>query len=100
MPQYNPYRLHKELTAAGIPVIGVSSQGRVDTDRELTPAEQERVKAILAAHDPSIPTASEAVRRMWEKADVTMEEILEALWLSTAEDNPGMMLEIKTRRIP
>ena len=44
--------LHAELEAAGLPVVGVSSDGRVDYARPLTPAEQTTAKAIIAAHDP------------------------------------------------
>lgn len=46
-------QLHEELTAAGLPVVGVSSDGRVDYSRALTAAEQTTAKAIIAAHDPA-----------------------------------------------
>lgn len=45
--------LHTELEAAGLPVVGVSSDGRVDYSRALTAAEQTTAKAIIAAHDPT-----------------------------------------------
>jgi len=45
--------LHAELEAAGLPVVGVSSDGRVDYARPLTPAEQTTAQAIIAAHDPA-----------------------------------------------
>lgn len=43
--------LHTELEAAGLPVMGVSGDGRIDYSRELTPAEQTTAQAIIAAHD-------------------------------------------------
>lgn len=45
--------LHSELEAAGLPVVGVSSDGRVDYARPLTPAEQTTAQAIITAHDPT-----------------------------------------------
>jgi hypothetical protein len=43
--------LHEELTAASLPVVGVSSDGRVDYSRDLTPEEQATAAAVIAAHD-------------------------------------------------
>lgn len=45
-------QLHAELETAGLPVVGVSSDGRIDYSRELTAAEQTTAQAIIAAHDP------------------------------------------------
>jgi hypothetical protein len=45
--------LHAELEAAGLPVIGVSSDGRIDYSRSLTAAEQTTAQAVIAAHDPT-----------------------------------------------
>lgn len=45
--------LHDELIAAGLPVISVNSDGRVDYSRALTAAELTTAKAIIAAHDPT-----------------------------------------------
>ncbi len=45
--------LHTELEAADLPVVGVSSDGRIDYSRDLTPAEQQTAQAVIAAHDPT-----------------------------------------------
>ena len=52
--------LHEELITASLPVVGVSSDGRVDYSRELTAAEQTTAKAIIAAHDPTKRERDEA----------------------------------------
>ena len=45
--------LNDELVSAGIPVVSVYSDGRIDYSRDLTPAEQTTAQAIIAAHDPT-----------------------------------------------
>jgi len=44
--------LHYELEQAGLPVEGVSSDGRIDYSRELIAQEQITADAVVAAHDP------------------------------------------------
>lgn len=51
--------LHAELEAAGLPVGSVSSDGRVDYSRDLTPTEQTTAQAVIAAHDPDKRTREE-----------------------------------------
>jgi hypothetical protein len=48
----NIAKLHRELEAAGLPVVGVAADGRMDWSRKLTEAEADQVKVILEAHDP------------------------------------------------
>jgi len=45
--------LHYQLEHAGLPVEGVSSDGRIDYTRAITPAEQTTAAGIIAAHDPN-----------------------------------------------
>ena len=45
--------LQYELLTAGLPVEGVSSNGRIDYGRELTAQEQATAAAVIAAHDPN-----------------------------------------------
>ena len=59
---------HEELLAAGLPVVGVSSDGRVDYSRELTAAELTTAKAIIAAHDPLKRERDERTARDQAKA--------------------------------
>ena len=49
----NSRLLHHQLEQAGLPVIGVSSDGRIDYSRELTAQEQATAAAVIAAHDPN-----------------------------------------------
>lgn len=60
--------LHSELEAAGLPVVGVSSDGRVDYARPLTPAEQTTAQAIITAHDPTKRERDELAARQTAKA--------------------------------
>jgi hypothetical protein len=45
--------LHTELEATGLPVVGVSGDGRIDYSRALTPEEQATAQQVIAAHDPT-----------------------------------------------
>jgi hypothetical protein len=48
----NVAKLHQELVSAGIPIDGVSSNGRIDFQITATEAQRARAQAILLAHDP------------------------------------------------
>ena len=63
--------LTEELSAAGLPVVGVSSNGRIDYSRELTAAEQTTAKAIIAAHDPAKRERDERTARETAKTYYT-----------------------------
>jgi hypothetical protein len=45
--------LHYELKQAGLPIVGVSSDGRIDYSRALTAAEQATADQVVADHDPN-----------------------------------------------
>ena len=45
--------LHYQLAQAGLPVVGVSADGRVDYSRALVPAEEAIAAQVIAAHDPN-----------------------------------------------
>lgn len=57
---------HEELAIAGLPVVGVSSDGRIDYSRDLTPEEQTTADAVIAAHDPTKRERDE--RTAWQTA--------------------------------
>lgn len=57
----NAEKLTKELLAAGIPILGCSSMGRIDFLPEATPAQRDQAAVILAAHDPT-PTREQRIR--------------------------------------
>lgn len=82
----NPAKLHQELKAAGLPVVGVSSSGRVDYERSLTSAEKASAQAVIAAHDPSA-TEKEIFFEKLALAGFSRDDLLFALWKSVAEEN-------------
>ena len=85
---FNPRKLTRELQAAGLPVAGVSSAGRVDYSRELTKAETAAAQAIIDAHDPQ-PTDKEIERDLIAKAGISMEDLVMALWAQAAQGDSG-----------
>ncbi|HAF62431.1 MAG TPA: hypothetical protein DCK95_08905 [Anaerolineaceae bacterium] len=91
----NHEKLHKELKAAGLPVIGVSASGRVDYARALTLAEQESAKTIIAAHDLT-PTDSVVFMEQLKLAGFTRDDVLYALWKSAAEGSNALVELIKS----
>lgn len=56
----NAAKLTKELEAAGIPVFGASSDGRIDFKPEATAEQRSQAEAIRAAHDA---TDTDALKR-------------------------------------
>ena len=55
----NVTKLHRELTAAGIPVVSVAAQGadnifdRIDFGPNVTEAQRAQASALVAAHNPT-----------------------------------------------
>ena len=60
--------LYEDLQTAGLPIVGVSSDGRIDYSRDLTPAEQTTAQAIITAHDPDKRGRDEKTARDQAKA--------------------------------
>jgi hypothetical protein len=66
----NVSKLHSDLLAAGLPVVSVHSDGKVDYSRLLSKAEELKVEALIAAHDPVIiskPTTEQMISALWKK---------------------------------
>jgi hypothetical protein len=67
----NVSKLHEELKAAGLPVVSVHSDGKVEYSRALSSAEKTSATALITAHDPVqvIPptTTDQIVRALWKK---------------------------------
>lgn len=81
---YHVRKLTKELQAAGLPVAGVASTGRVDYSRELTKAEAAIAATVIAAHDAGL-TDEEIERGLMAKAGITAAgAFLSALWAQAA----------------
>lgn len=54
MSRYNVAKLDRELRAAGLPIQGCDSTGRVVWDMDPTSAQRAKADAVLAAHDSSL----------------------------------------------
>lgn len=67
-------KLHQELLDAGLPIVGVSSDGRVDFDGTETPENIEAAALLVAAHDPSEPFVIPLEERL-----VAIEDVLIAI---------------------
>ena len=76
---YHPLKLTEELLGANLPVVSVSSDGRVDYSRELTKTERNLANSILSAHDPT-PQADELRLKAYTEAGITIEKMVFALW--------------------
>ena len=66
----NVGKLHQELMTAGLPVVSVHSDNKVDYSRSLSTAEKTKVEQLFAAHDPvSVPvvTTDQIARALWNK---------------------------------
>ena len=75
----NPTKLHQELLAAGLPVVSVSSDGRVDYSRALTTTEQTTAAAVIAAHNTA-QTTEEARVDAYLNGGITLQNMIFALW--------------------
>ncbi len=75
----NPEKLTIELTEAGLPVVSVSSDGRVDYSRDLTRTEKKTAEAVLSAHDPALSVDESRLKAYFE-AGITVQDMVFALW--------------------
>ena len=66
----NVSKLHEELKAAGLPVVSVHSDNKIDYSRLLSTAEKLKAEQLLTAHDPvAVPvvTTDQIARALWNK---------------------------------
>ncbi len=99
MPEsVNPQKLHQELKTAGLPVVGVSSSGRVDYSRSLTSTEKEAATQVITAHDPSVSDRDVFIERL-AREGISRDDVLYILWKSVVEvdglNNDKLMESIK-----
>ena len=80
----NPEKLHLELKEAGLPVVSVSSSGRVDYARSLTAAEKGNASVTIANHDPAVSDSEVFIEKL-ELAGLSRDDVLYAVWKSVAE---------------
>ena len=76
---YNPKVLTDDLMAAGLPVAGVSSAGRIDYTRELSKAEKLIETGLINAHDPNKEPELSRLET-YTAAGITIEDLIFALW--------------------
>jgi hypothetical protein len=81
----NPEKLHAELKAAGIPVVGVTSEGEYQLARALT--DEEKAIAIQTVKDHVPYTQEEEVEEEIEKRGISQRTILKALWRAVVESD-------------
>jgi hypothetical protein len=92
----NSEKLHLELKKARLPVVGVSSSGRVDYSRPLTATEHETADAVIASHDSTVTNVYVFIERL-AAAGISRDDVLYALWKSMTEgDNLGKDKLIET----
>ena len=82
---FNVEKLHAELQAAGLPVTGCDSSGKVCFSREISVEEEDLVKSVKSNHDPQE-----------EKEVFTDKDMLLALWKMTAEGDDSEITRIKS----
>ncbi len=93
---FYPKKLTRELQAAGLPVAGVSSTGRVDYTRELTKAEAIQARAVIDAHDPKL-TDDEIQAGLIAEAGVSLQDMVMALWAQAARGDASAVSTLAER---
>lgn len=94
----HPGRLQAELATAGLPVVGASSDGRMDFARPLSAEEAALAEQIRAAHNPA-PTTTELRRREYERLGISAHELIVALWEKVIEGRPEAAEALQARRL-
>ena len=88
MADYNPKKLLEELKAAGLPVVGTDSTGKVDYSEKLTSSEKKKANEILSKHDPTPPDDLLFLDKI-HSMGVTTEQLVYALWRRIMADDPA-----------
>ena len=96
----NPEKLHKELEAAGLPVVGVCNTGRVDYSRALTKTESSKAKSVVDSYDPK-PTTQKLRIKAYSAAGITLEDLVFALWehLIKSDSTKAAAIQVKMEAI-
>lgn len=92
----NIWKLYKELAAAGLPVCGVSSAGRMDFTRPLSAVEQVLAGQLLNAHVPD--DRAEDRQKAYLEQGITPEAMVIALWEHIIENRPQSAQALQTLR--
>ena len=89
----NASALDAELKAAGIPIHGCASTGRIAFKDEATAEQRARAAAILAAHDPAPTYAELRAKEYPATADLAI-----ALWERIIEGRPAASAALQVAR--
>jgi len=90
----NPAKLHLELIQASLPAVSVSSDGRVDYARALTPTELKTAQGIIQSHNPSKST-QEARIEAYFSAGITLQALVFALWQKFMQEDSASADQIQ-----
>jgi len=82
----NPQKLHQELKTAGLPVVSVSSSGRIDYSRSLTSTEKNLALQVIAAHDPSTSDSHVFIEKI-NNDGLSRDDVLYILWKTVIEED-------------
>ena len=91
----NPTKLHQELLTAGLPVVSVASDGRVDYSRDLTTTEQTTAAAVIAAHNTAQTTEETRIAAYYDSG-ISLQDLVFALWYKIMQDDPTSADAIQT----
>ena len=91
----NPNKLHAELLASNLPVVGVSSDGRIDYSRELTKTEKTAAASLIDQFDPT-PSIEEARLSAYNAKGITADSLAWALWCKVINDDNSMVEAIQS----
>jgi len=82
----NPTKLHQELLAAGLPVVSVASDGRVDYSRDLTTTEQTTAASVIAAHNTAQTTEETRIAAYYDSG-ISLQDLVFALWYKVMQED-------------
>ena len=72
VPTFDSTQLDAELRAAGLSIVGCSSDGRIDWASPPTPTQLTTAQAVLVAHDPASRQATKSAVRFAEQQDAVL----------------------------
>ena len=93
---YNPQKLTEELQAAGLPVAGVSSTGRIDYSRVLTASEIKVSESVIEAHYQA-PLTKDLRIQAYKDAGITPEILIYALWDQIIKSDSSAVTVLKEK---
>ena len=94
--ELNLLKLHKELTDAGITILGVRGDGEIDFDEGVTDNMIRKAEKIMSAHNPS-PDYAEARVEGYNNQGVTIENMVVAMF-DAMEGDTALFDELREKR--